>query len=229
MKTRVLLALALILAISFGYAALSAAQGGNPEVTNNPGSTTALPPAADEGPALTNNGGAAVLGTGPTAPNTVPPTSPATVYKTYSGTCFTPHGTESAFSQYAGGGGIYRTAGSSEFDCLLDLPHDARVTEIIFYVRDNSANTVNLWFATYQPDVGVYANIASTNTAGAQSSAIIQRKLSGSPITTIDNTRYQYLLEVGLFESTSTHAIFGARVGYVPSTVMLPIVRKDAN
>jgi hypothetical protein len=190
-----------------------------------------LPPAQGEGHHSNNNAGLMAAEATPVAPDTVPPTTPGTLYKTYSGTCFTPHGTESAASQYAGGGGIYRTStsGSSEFDCLLELPQGARVTEVIYYVRDNSANTINLWFATYRPDIGAYANITSTDTTGVNSSAIVQRGFSGSSLTVIDNTAFQYLLEVGLNETTSNHTIYGARVGYVASTTFLPQVLKNGH
>jgi hypothetical protein len=152
---------------------------------------------------------------------------PGTLYKTYSGTCFTPHGTSSTATAYAGGGGVYRTGGSIELDCLLELPSGARVTQVIFYIRDNSAATINLWFATYRPDVGQYANIASTSSSGVDTSAIVTLALSGSPLTTIDNTQYQYLLEVGLNETNSNHVIFGARVGYIASTTSLPLILKN--
>jgi hypothetical protein len=163
------------------------------------------------------------------SPDAVPPTAPGTVYKTYSGTAFTPHGTSSATTAYAGGGGVYRTAGSIELDCLLELPQGARVTEIVYYLRDDNATTdIQYWFATYQPDIGAYSNIASGATTGVQSGAIVQRVFHGSPLTIIDNTRYQYLLEVGLSETASTQVVYGARVGYVPAGVMLPAVLNNS-
>ena len=183
---------------------------------------------AQEGiPGPDNHAGPPASEAAPIVPDAVPPTTRGTAYRTYSGTCFTPHGTENGATNYAGGGGVYRVSGSYEYDCLLELPQGARVTEVIFYVRDDSTQTIDVWFGTYQPDAGLYANIAGTNTAGADSSAIIQRKLSGSPLTTIDNTRYQYLLEVIPRETTNSHVIFGARVGYIPSTTMLPLVEQS--
>jgi hypothetical protein len=182
---------------------------------------------AQEGiPGPDNQAGLPASEAAPTVPDVVPPTTPGTAYKTYSGTCFTPHGTENGATNYAGGGGVYRVSGSNEYDCLLELPQGARVTEIVFYVRDDATSTIDLWFSIYQPDSGSFANVTGTNTSGADSSAIIQRKLSGSPITTIDNTRYQYILEVVLRETTNQHVIFGARVGYRMTSV-LPVVESS--
>jgi hypothetical protein len=156
----------------------------------------------------------------------VPPTVPGTLYRTYSGTRFTPLGTSSAATAYAGGGGVYRTAGSQELDCLVELPSGARVTEVIFYFRDNSIASIDFSFATYQPDIGAYSNIASTDSAGVETEAVVNRMLSGTPLATIDNARFQYLLEVGLPETTNNHVIYGARVGYVVPTTFLPLTTR---
>jgi hypothetical protein len=189
-------------------ATLSGAQGPSPSGEAGPGN---------------NRGHAAAAA----SPDALPSTVAGSLYRTYSGTCFTPLGTSSAATAYAGGGGIYRTIGSQDLDCLIELPSGARVTEVIFYFRDNSTATISFRFATYQPDVGAYSNIASTDSAGVEADALVTRMLSGSPLATIDNASYQYLLEVGLPEATSNHVIYGARVGYIIPTTFLPLTTRN--
>jgi len=214
------LVFALSLGFAAGYVLLSAA----PVRVVEAAPSGAQPPLPSGEPGPENNHGPTAPVAASASPDAVPPTVPGTLYKTYSGTSFTPHGTSASATAYAGGGGVYRTDGVTELDCLLELPSGVRVTEVIFYFRDDSAATVDFWFATYQPDIGSYSNIASTNSAGVDTNAIVTRVFSGSPLTTIDNTRYQYLLEVALNETNSSHAIFGARVGYVISTTSLPLI-----
>lgn len=164
-------------------------------------------------------------------PDDVPPTAPGTIYRTYPGFCFTPSGTEAGSTQSYGYAvhQISQNVGAPGLVCLLDLPQGAMVTEVIFYLRDDSPKEAFGSFRSDSPVSGVGEEIFGTVGTGTQDAREqVQLTLSGSPLAIVDNTRYSYLLEVNLREyneSSPTQIMYGARVGYVTSTTMLPLVQ----
>ena len=72
-------------------------------------------------------------------------TAPGTYYRTFSGTRFQP--TASALTYTASGGAIYATAlppGGFSFSLDFDLPQGAKITEVVFFVKDNDATNMDL-------------------------------------------------------------------------------------
>jgi hypothetical protein len=134
----------------------------------------------------------------------------------FTGPDFHPRGSTTTFA-YAGSGGISRTAGGDFFVADLNVPQGAAITRIVYYVVDNDAASFTLFFSRYQPATRGVVDIANANTAAAAlpaSPAVQAVEITGSPITTVDNTQYAYHLLVSPAVNNANHTIVGARVDY---------------
>jgi hypothetical protein len=180
------------------------------------------------GPPLADGGPYNVL----TSPQGDPVASPAAVgptyYRNHSGIEFT--STNSNLTYSARDSSIYALAipfGGYSVRRPLDLPNGAQITAITLYCIDNDA-TYNIGLLLYRADPssgGFESQLAALTSTGA--SASLQTVVStGTPIATIDNSRYAYSL---LWKPTITgenHRLVGVRVEYTVPTVFLPFVGK---
>jgi hypothetical protein len=151
-----------------------------------------------------------------------------TYYRNYSGVEFT--SSDSNLTYTDSGSSVYALAipfGGHALKRPLELPNGAQITAITLYCIDNDADH-NIGLLLYRADPsagGGQSQLAGLTSTGA--SASLQTVVStGTPVATIDNSRYAYSL---LWKPTITgenHRLVGVRVEYTVPTAYLPFVSK---
>lgn len=165
------------------------------------------------------------------------PAAPAVVsgpvyYRTYTGSAF--GGAPSVLSMAATGLGIYTTSsnsGGNSFKLPLDLPSGAMVTRVSLSVIDNDP-TANLTvdISRFDPFLGntpsqvFIASISTTNAVTSANKQVITA--TGTPIFTVDNSTYAYILRYQPVVSGNAHVVYGARVEYSMPTNFLPFANR---
>lgn len=164
-------------------------------------------------------GGTAGPGKMATNPNAQPTLAPdGSLTQTFSGYDFHPviSGTIYSFANF---GGIYWTGtGDNNFWLRLDLPQDAKVTNVTFYYTDNDiASNIIFYFCTLNPTNHLLNNIKSMSTTGASNSTrtVTFTGTAASPIATVDNSIYSYYLLATFYSSDDSVVLWGAKVSYV--------------
>lgn len=153
-------------------------------------------------------------------------TAPGTYYRTFSGTRFQP--TASALTYAASGGAIYATAlppGGFSFSLEFDLPHGAKITEVVFFVIDNDATNMGLSLRSYNPETDALVSLESASSSGA-SSVLQAIVIPVNPQIQVSNTTTSYRLRVAPGVATSAHLLRGARVGYTVPLAYLPMITR---
>lgn len=145
-------------------------------------------------------------------PNSI--STPGTSYKLLTGLDFRP--TDSAYTySSANFFGIYSASGAGYFAARLDLPQQAKITEIEFYVLHNTIGTSTQFYLNNPvPSTSVLnplINYYYSNT----SSSVQTVPLSGlASFPKVDNTVSQYMLVWHPPSASYNETLFGARVGY---------------
>lgn len=131
----------------------------------------------------------------------------------YTGVDFKPRESTSTYA-YVTNGVIYQNGGTTfRFQAPLRLPQGARITKLTFYFVDNNATVdETLWLTRYVPGVSSL-DLTSIRSAGA-ATGLRSASVSGSPLTTIDNSRYAYILTWGTGVADVTNQLAGAAVEY---------------
>lgn len=151
------------------------------------------------------------------------PTAPGTMYRSYSGTAFTP--TASTMTYAPIGSAVYVTAipaGGYSLSYELSLPHGAAITEVVFYLVDNHMENFSLSLRSYN-DMG-FLQIRASGTSSRASGAIQTIIIPVDPPVVVDNTTSTYRLRVVPGVANSNHLLYGARVGYTVPLNFLPMI-----
>jgi len=149
------------------------------------------------------------------APQVVLPIVAAGVtYKTFDGVAFRPDANNDGSANYVTGGGI-SPAANGWFGVRLDVPQGSRITELAWYVTDNSS-TANLSLYLYRFDQsGISGAALSTNVTTGYTAGI--QTLAATPNVIVDNTSGSYILYAASVADASL-ILFGVRVGYVAAS-----------
>lgn len=154
-------------------------------------------------------GGAALASETATA---VIPTTPGLTYKMYDSGHFSRFNSDTQFEYILGGLAV--TAGTPSFGQTLDLPGGAAVEEITFFFVDNGPETISFSFTSVPADALAGTLHGSTDTTGIQTDGILSATISGSPLTTIDNSQRLYRIEMDLPPASPNYRLHAVRVGY---------------
>ncbi len=115
------------------------------------------------------------------------------------------------------------------FRCPVVLPNGAQITQIRFYVIDNSVSEI-MTLQLYQTEPGVtytQSELASVTTSGLLTTSTVQTiVINGAPIITIDNSRYTYFLSYPPALEGAAHMFVGARIEYQVPTGFLPAIMR---
>ena len=153
-------------------------------------------------------------------------TTPGTYYRTYPGIRFVP--TISTLTYAPSAGGIHATAlpccGYS-FSLNFDLPPGATITEVVFYVVDNSTFDMTLQLRSYNPETNNFVALETADSSGA-SLTLQTIVIPVDPAVQVDLATTSYLLRVVPAEASNAHLLRGARIGYTLSQVFLPLLTK---
>ncbi|GEM_PF-5302380 len=146
---------------------------------------------------------------------TPPATPPAVDYITLAGTDL--RSTSSLMTYTCDGGTLYATTldPSHSFGARLDLPQDALVDQIDWYVIDNHASYLYLSLVAHYLATNTVTTPASATTDGTTPSEAIQH-FSASPAISIDNTIRAYSIRFTPWDASSNLRVVGARVRYHP-------------
>lgn len=148
-------------------------------------------------------------------PQTAIPVAAAGVtYKTFDGVAFRPDANNDGSSNYVTGGGISPAAGGW-FGVRLDVPQGSRITELAWYVTDNST-TANLSLYLYRFDQSGVGGIAMSTFISSGNSSGIQTLVT-MPNFVVDNTNGSYILYAASVADPSL-TLFGVRVGYIAAS-----------
>ena len=155
-------------------------------------------------------GGAALASETATA---VIPTTPGLTYKMYDSGHFSRFNSDTQFAYILGG--LTVTAGTPAFGQTLDLPGGAAVEEITLFFVDNGPETISFSFTSVPADAIAGTLHGGTDTTGIQTDGILSATISGSPLTTIDNSQRLYRIEMDLpAGGSSEYRLHALRVGY---------------
>jgi hypothetical protein len=151
-------------------------------------------------------------------------------YRTYAGIEFQPSGSDLTYSPY--GTGISANtipAGGLSFKRALDLPNGAQVNRISMYAIDNNAtNNMTMGVVRNDPSQGTtqsYLTSFSTNNL-ITASTVQTVTVSGLPIFTVDNSRFDYCLRYEPVIAGTNHTLVGAKVEFTLPTAYLPMINK---
>ncbi len=111
----------------------------------------------------------------------------------------------------------------------VELPNGAQVTQIQFYVIDNSISEyITMEFYRAEPSAGNTGQwLGSVTSFGLLTTSLVQTiGINGSPITTIDNSKYSYYLRYPPALEGAAHMITGARIEYQMPTTYLPAISR---
>ncbi|MFZ2098860.1 MAG: hypothetical protein WAV05_19670 [Anaerolineales bacterium] len=155
----------------------------------------------------------------------------STYFRMYSAFEFKPAHSELTFSPF--GAAMYAVSiplGGQSFKCPLDLPNGAQVTQVSFYVVDNSStyNMTLQFYRTQPPATTSQTEIGYVTTAGLPVSPNIQTvTIYGDPIlTTIDYQNYAYHLRYEPVITGNSHMLIGAQVQYTFPVGFLPAIHR---
>jgi hypothetical protein len=141
------------------------------------------------------------------------PTTPGLTYKMYDSGHFSRFNSDTQFTYVLGG--LTVTAGTPSFGQTLDLPGGAAVEEITFFFVDNGPETISFTFTSVPADALAGTLHGSADTTGIQTDGILSATISGSPLTTIDNSQRLYRIEMDLpAGGSSEYRLQALRVGY---------------
>ncbi len=111
-------------------------------------------------------------------------------------------------------GGLTVTAGTASFGQTLDLPGGAAVEEITLFFVDNGPETISFTFTSVPAD-GLAATLhGGGDTTGIETDGILSTTITGSPLTTIDNSQRLYRIEMDLPAAAPEYRLHALRVGY---------------
>ena len=166
-------------------------------------------------------GGAALASETATA---VIPTTPGLTYKMYDSGHFSRFNSDTQFAYVLGG--LTVTAGTPSFGQTLDLPGGAAVEEITLFFVDNGPETISFSFTSVPADAIAGTLHGGTDTTGIQTDGILSATISGSPLTTIDNSQRLYRIEMDLpAGGSSEYRLHALRVGYRLQVSIPPATR----
>ena len=141
------------------------------------------------------------------------PTTPGLTYRMYDSGHFSRANSDTQFAYVLGG--LTVTAGTPSFGQTLDLPGGAAVEEITFFFVDNGPETISFSFTSVPADAIAGTLHGSTDTTGIETDGILSATISGSPLTTIDNSQRLYRIEMDLpAGGSSEYRLHAVRVGY---------------
>lgn len=109
------------------------------------------------------------------------------------------------------------------------LPNGAQVTQIEFYVIDNSVSDyITMEFYRAEPGAGNSGQwLGSVTSYGLLTTSAVQTLvISGAPITTIDNSRYSYYLRYPPALEGAAHMVTGARIEFQTPANYLAVITK---
>lgn len=187
-----------------------------------------LPPDGSDGLSATQGGEAGVSNTAKEEPLVVPAAA-GMVYQSFSSMMFAPDRDTTQFAYNFTYGTQHLTAGSSsEFHMPLVLPQGAEVREITYWFRDNQP--VNLTMGLCRVQHGEAAALciipaSQPDTTGINTTSVVARTVTGSPITTIDNVTYGYFLLVSVPWANPQLGLVSVRLGYTYPGYMPAIQR----
>lgn len=145
-------------------------------------------------------------------PNSV--TTPGTNYKIYMGSDFKPVASSYGYD-HVNFTGIYATSSIGYFSATLDLPQQAKITEVEFYTVHNTSGSAQFILSLAVPSAGVqYPYVYETLTATSSNVATVSLTGSFSGIPKVDNTYYRVVLFWLPTGTGSNEVLYGARVGY---------------
>ena len=147
---------------------------------------------------------------------TVPPATPGVTYSTFDGVAFRPDANDDGSSKYIVGGGI-SPAAYGWYAVRLDLPQAARVTELVWYVKDNSANNLALYLYSFDQSGVGGTSLAYAASSGASTAIQTLTASFTVPDVTVDNSKKSYLLYV-LAPADLGLVLYGARLGYLDAS-----------
>ena len=124
------------------------------------------------------------------------PTTPGLTYKMYDSGHFSRFSSDTQFAYVLGG--LTVTAGTPAFGQTLDLPGGAAVEEITFFFVDNGPETITFSFTSVPADALAGTLHGGADTTGIETDGILSATMSGSPLTTIDNSQRLYRIEMDL-------------------------------
>ena len=150
-------------------------------------------------------------------------------YRTYGAYEF--HPVHSDLTYAPSGAGLYALSipgGAVSFKAPVDLPNGAQVNSISFYVIDNSASNMTLQLYRVEPAASMgQSQIASVSTSGLAISTTVRTvTITGTPIVTIDNLRYVYMLRYQPVISGTNHMLVGAQIEFSLPTNYLPVITR---
>ena len=146
----------------------------------------------------------------------IPPATPGVTYATFDGVAFRPDANDDGSSKYVVGGGI-SPAAYGWYAVRLELPQNARVTELVWYVKDNSANNLALYMYSFDQSGAGGTSLSYAASSGASTAIQTLTASFTVPDVTVDNSKKSYLLYV-LAPADLGLVLYGARLGYLDAS-----------
>jgi hypothetical protein len=151
-------------------------------------------------------------------------------YHIYGAAEFHPNGSDITYSPSSAGlFALSLGSGGNSFKKQLDLPNGAQITRISAYVIDNDpVNNMTIEVTRNQPSLNMSQTyLIAFSTTNASTSLNVQTiTTSGTPLLTIDNSKYAYFLRYQPSIIGSNHILVGVQVEFTVPAGFLPLILK---
>jgi len=148
------------------------------------------------------------------------------LHKVYSAYDFRPNRSDLEFQIINGQLSSLLSPENSSYWAALDLPNGAVLSEVTFYLVDNSYSAnILLTLVRVRPSDSTTSWLLNQSSFALSQTTNVQ-SLSFPVDATIDNSEYNYYLKVELTLASDDHKLSGARVSYSLPTNYLPVLNR---